>query len=158
MTNKTKNRIITIMIWTSLIIVPSVSLAWWFWDMIWVSGVGVPWTNTTQGDSLIHTIQTAINWVLGMLSFVALVLCLYAGFQMLISWWDSKKYDAWFTILKNAAIWLAIIAVSWLIVSLIFRLINGSIWPNVSDDVDTNELYPTTNQPNVQLIDGPQHN
>jgi hypothetical protein len=158
MTKKFKSWIIAIMLWALLILTPSFIFARGFWDMIWVSGVGVPWTNTTQGDSLIHTIQTAINWVLGMLSFVALVLCLYAGFQMLISWWDSKKYDAWFTILKNAAIWLAIIAVSWLIVSLIFRLINGSIWPNVSDDVDTNELYPTTNQPNVQLIDGPQHN
>lgn len=144
MVNKTKNRIVPIMIWALLIIVPSVSLAWWFWDMFGVSWVWVPWTSEAQEDSLIYTIQTAINWVLGMLSFVALVLCLYAGFKMLISWWDSKKYEAWFTILKNAGIWLVIIWVSWFIVSLIFWFINGSIWPNISEWTNNSEVYPPT--------------
>ena len=157
MTKKIKSFIVAIMFWTLLIMTPSLMFAQntqttnRFWWMNWVSWVGVPWTNTTQGDSLLHTVQTAINWVLGMLSFVALLLCLYAGFQMLISGWDSKKYDAWFTILKNAGIWLAIIAVSWLIVSLIFWVINGSISPNISDDVNTNELHPTSNTTNVQV-------
>lgn len=153
MINRIKNWIVTIIVWVPLIVVPSFSQAMWFWDMFGVSWVGVPWTNAAQEDSLIHTIQTAINWVLGMLSFVALVLCLYAGFQMLISWWDSKKYDAWFTILKNAAIWLAIIAVSWLIVSLIFWIINGSINPNISEEASNNDLYPTNQAPNWWVND-----
>ena len=101
---------------------------WWFWATVWISGIQGPWTEKNQEDSLINTIKTAVNWVLGMLSLVALVLCLYAWFKMLTSWWDSKKYGEWFAILKNAAIWLAVIALSWLIVSLVFWIINWAIW------------------------------
>jgi len=97
-----------------------------FWDMVAVPGIGVIGTEKKQEDSLIHTVRKAINWVLGLLSFICLCLVIYAGFLMLTSGWDSKKYETWFTIIKNAAIWLAIIAVSWLIVSLIFYVINGA--------------------------------
>ena len=86
-------------------------------------------------DSLIRTIQTAINWVLGLLSLVALVLCLWGGFQMMTSGGDSKKYESGLNILKWAAIGLAVIAGSWLIVSLIFYVINGAIgWSQSSLD------------------------
>ena len=77
-------------------------------------------------DKLIHTIKTAINWVLGILSLIALALCLYAGFLMMTSGGDSKKYEKGVGILKWAGIGLAIIALSWLIVSLIFWIIEGS--------------------------------
>ena len=79
-----------------------------------------------QQDNLIQTIKKAINWVLGILSFVALVLCLWGGFQMMTSGWDSKKYEGGLNLLKWAAIGLAVIAVSWLVVSLIFYVINTS--------------------------------
>lgn len=88
---------------------------------------GVRGSDNLQRDSLIKTIQTAINWVLGILSLVALVLCLWGGFLMMTSGGDSKKYEKWVGILKWAGIGLAIIALSWLIVSLIFYVINGSI-------------------------------
>jgi L-cystine uptake protein TcyP (sodium:dicarboxylate symporter family) len=103
-----------------------------FGSMFGVKWVKTLWTQKKQGDSLIHTIQTAINWVLWILATISLCLVLYAGFLMLTSWWDSKKYDSWLSIIKNAAIWLAIIATSWLIVSLIFYLINGSVNPNIN--------------------------
>ena len=112
---------------SSLLILPCTTQGRAFWDMFWVSGVGVPWTSNQQEDNLLHTVRVAINWVLGMLAFAALVLCLYAGFKMMISGGDSKQYTAWFSILKNAGIWLAIIAVSWLIVSLIFYLIKWTV-------------------------------
>jgi len=80
-----------------------------------------------QGDSLINVIKTAINWVLGMLSLIALALCLYAGFLMMTSGGDEKKYQKGVGIMKWAGIGLAVIALSWLIVSLIFWVINGSI-------------------------------
>lgn len=102
--------------------------AWWkFWDMIAVPWVGVYGTQEHQEDSLLHTIRNAINWVLALLSFICLCLVIYAGFLMLTSGWDSKKYETWFTIIKNTAFWLAIIAVSWLIVSLIFYVINTAV-------------------------------
>lgn len=100
---------------------------WWFWAMFGVPWIGVVGTDKNQEDSLIHTIRKAINWVLGLLSFICLCLVIYAGFLMLTSGWDSKKYEKWFWIIKNAWIWLAIIGVSWLIVSLIFYVINGAI-------------------------------
>lgn len=79
-----------------------------------------------RNDNLIQVIRKAINWVLGILSFIALVLCLWGGFQMMTSGGDSKKYESGLNLLKWAAIGLAVIAVSWLIVSLIFYVINGS--------------------------------
>jgi hypothetical protein len=45
---------------------------------------------------------------------------------MMTSGGDSKKYENGLNILKWAAIGLAVIATSWLIVSLIFMVINGS--------------------------------
>ena len=83
-----------------------------------------------QADSLIDTIRVAINRVLWLLSLIALALCLYGGFLMMTSGGDSKKYEKWVGILKWAGIGLAIIALSWLIVSLIFYVINGSIQTN----------------------------
>ena len=102
-----------------------------FWEMPFVKGVKTIWTQEKQEDSLIKTVQTAINRVLWLLAMITLCLIIYAWFLMLTSWWDSKKYDSWLSIIKNAAIWLAIIWVSWLIVSLIFYIINGSTKPNV---------------------------
>ena len=114
-----------------IFVTPSQTSARWFGDMIGVSGVKTIWTTEKQEDSLLFTIQTAINWVLWILATITLCLILYAWFLMLTSWWDSKKYDSWLNIIKNAALWLAIIAVSWLVVSLIFYVINGSVNPNI---------------------------
>ena len=85
-----------------------------------------------QNDSLINVIKTAINWVLWMLSLVALAIALYAWFLMMTSGGDEKKYSKWVGLLKWAGIWLAIIALSWLIVSLIFWIINGAIGNNTT--------------------------
>jgi L-cystine uptake protein TcyP (sodium:dicarboxylate symporter family) len=111
-------------------ILPNSLSAAWFGDTIGVSWIHTIWTEEQQEDSLLRTIQTAINWVLWILATITLMLVLYAGFQMMTSGGDSKKYDAWLSIIKNAAIWLAIIAVSWLIVSAVFRFINGSVTLN----------------------------
>ena len=124
--------IISFIISLWLTIVPSNVNSRWFGDMIGVSGIKTIWTQDKQQDSLLHTVQTAINWVLWILATITLCLVLYAWFLMLTSWWDSKKYDSWLSIIKNAAIWLAIIAVSWLIVSLIFYINNGEVNPNIS--------------------------
>ena len=110
---------------------PNHTLARRFGDMFGVDGVHTIWTTKPQEDALIYSIQTAINWALWLLSAVALCLVMYAWFLMLTSWWDSKKYTKWLNIIKNTAIWLAIIGVSWLIVSLIFYVINGATEPNV---------------------------
>jgi len=53
--------------------------------MVAVPGIGVIGTEKKQEDSLIHTVRKAINWVLGLLSFICLCLVIYAGFLMLTS-------------------------------------------------------------------------
>lgn len=86
----------------------------------------VYWSDKLRNDNLIVVIRRAINWVLGILSFIALALCLWWGFQMMTSGGDSKKYEGGLNLLKWAAIGLAVIAVSWLVVSLVFYVINGA--------------------------------
>ena len=105
----------------------------WFTDWWWFNSQNTAYNANVAGagdltwDALINTIKTAINWVLGILSLIALVLCLWGGFQLMTSGGDQKKYESGLNVLKWAAIGLAIIAASWLIVSLIFFVINGSI-------------------------------
>jgi uncharacterized membrane-anchored protein len=45
---------------------------------------------------------------------------------------DQKKYESGLNLLKWAAIGLAVIAVSWLVVSLVFYVINGAVQENPS--------------------------
>ena len=98
----------------------------WFNQQDTSYNMDVAGADDMREDSLINVIRTAINWVLGILSLIALALCLWGGFQMMTSGWDQKKYEAGINLLKWAAIGLAIIALSWLIVSLIFYVIQGS--------------------------------
>ncbi len=79
--------------------------------------------DTLKGDNLLDTISNAINWLLAMLATIAVVICLYAGFLMVTSAWDEKKYEKWLTILKYAAVGIAIVWLSWLIVSVVFWLL-----------------------------------
>ena len=93
----------------------------------WKNGLNVAAnTNTYDSNGLVPTIKTFINRVLWMLSLIALVICLRGWFQMLTASGDEGKYKKWFTILKQAAIALAVIWLSWLFVTLILYLINNS--------------------------------
>ena len=84
-----------------------------------------PWNHTTlKDDSLIKTIQLFVNRILWLLSLIALVICLRWWFQMLTASWDETKYKKWFTILKQAWLWLVVIWLAWLFVSLMFWIIN----------------------------------
>ena len=107
---------------------------WWDGQNTDYSAGMVAGSSNLQGDSLINVIKTAIKWVLGILSLIALALCLWGGFKMMTSGGDQKKYEEGLNILKWAAIGLAVIAVSWLIVSLIFWIINWAIkWGGINN-------------------------
>ena len=79
------------------------------------------------GSSLLDTARNAINWIMGILATIALVICLYGWFKMITSAGDDNKYKEWGKVLKNAAIGLAIIGLSWMIVSIIFWFI-WTLW------------------------------
>jgi len=128
--NKKLSLIATLLIiwWVSLIWITNAQ-NWWFWDNTLVSGYSVPWAqgswlNSSGTSKLLDVVQTTVNRVLWMLSLIALILCLWGWFQMLTAGSDDWKVKSGTKILKNAALWLAIIWLSWLFVSFIFRIIN----------------------------------
>lgn len=92
---------------------------------IWISTI---WTNSDQWWSLIQVIKNVINWVLGMLALIALVLCLWWWFQIVTAAWDEWKQKKWLSVLKHAAVWLVVIWLSWFVVTIIFRLLRGVTW------------------------------
>ena len=87
----------------------------------WVSGDG----SSTWGG-LIGVVKSFINWMLGLLSLIALVMLLMGGFKMVTAAGDEEKYKGGFTIMKQAWIWLAVIGLSWFVVSIIFWVIGSS--------------------------------
>ena len=96
----------------------------WFWlNNENVSEFNTLWTENTSEDELIDVVKTFINWILGILSLIALIIILYAGFKMVTANWDETKYKDGFKIIQQAAVWLAVIWLSWFIVSMVFRLI-----------------------------------
>ena len=101
-----------------------------FWGKCGVEDIWVIRTNEDPNSGLLDTIKNAINWILWILATVALCICMYWGFKMLTSGWDTKWYNAGWTVLKNAAIWLAIILLSWMIVSVVFRFVGTLSWWN----------------------------
>lgn len=93
-------------------------------DQIWLV-----WTDQWQWDSAVNVVKWFINWTLGILALIALIVLLRWGFQMVTAAWNEDRYGKWRTILKQAAIWLAMIWLARFIVSLIFWLIN-LLWVN----------------------------
>jgi len=94
-----------------------------FGDVTAAWDVGVAWAGTDQGDGLITIIKNLINRILGMLGLISLVILLWGGFQMVTAAGNEEKYKKWFKILQQAAVGLAFIAISWFVVSAIFRLL-----------------------------------
>lgn len=86
--------------------------------------VAVPGGGTGQQDTFVNVVKGAINWILGILALIALIILLYGGFQMVTSAGDEEKYKSGFTILKHAATGLILIGIAWFVVSIIFWLVN----------------------------------
>ena len=76
-----------------------------------------------KSDDFVQVVKNAINWVLGILALIALILLLWGGFQMVTAAGDDKKYEEGFKILKQAAFGLIMIGVAWFVVSIIFYVI-----------------------------------
>ena len=65
-------------------------------------------------------VKLIINRVLWLLALIALIVLIYTGVMMLINARDSKKVEEWYGVVRNVAIALVFIWVSWLVVSFIF--------------------------------------
>jgi len=86
--------------------------------------INVNGTEAGQQEKILDVIKRFVNYVLALLAFIALIMLLYGGFSMITAAGDEAGYKKGFTILKNAALGIAFIAVAWLIVSLIFFVLN----------------------------------
>ena len=109
-----------------------------WWDCH-VEEINTVHTERHPDATLLDVIRNAINRCLGILATVVLCFCIYWWFQMLTSWADSKWYDNWRKVLKNALLWLAIILLAWMIVSVIFWF--------VATLSDANQTQASTQQP-----------
>ena len=89
-----------------------------------VEEVNLIWTDSQQQDAFVNVVKGAVNWILGILALIALIILMYGGFQMVTSAGEEEKYTAWFTILKHAATGLILIGIAWFVVSIIFWLVN----------------------------------
>ena len=130
-----------IVFWASVVSVP-VTQAWVFqWtenpyvlptDNWSVTDLKVIGDGQSTQDWLVAVIKWVVNRALGILAFIALIVLLYGWFLMVTAAWDDGRYDKWFTILKQAAVWLVIIGIARFIVSIVFRLINLTAEPAAS--------------------------
>jgi len=120
-----------------LLLATSFVILWWIslaqrWGVTGVTGVVLPWTTeATEAASdvlVIEIIQSAINRALGLLAFIALIILLYAWFLMLTAAGNEERYNKWRVILKQVALWLLFIGLAWIIVSMIFWIINWITW------------------------------
>jgi len=94
---------------------------------------------TLTGSAFLDTLKNAINWIMWILATIALVMCLYGWFKMVTAAGDEKKYQDGLKVLKYAAIWLAIVWLSWMIVSVIFWFVWTLWWGNQT------QAWQTTN-------------
>jgi len=112
-----------------------------FWQNAYVKEIGVPGTQNADntGASLLTSIKKFINWALGMLATVALVICLYAGFKMMTAGGDDGRFKEGKEMIKKAAIGLIIIGFSRMIVSFIMWIIG-----NLTEDKNGTTISETT--------------
>lgn len=101
------------------------TLGWGFTSQNTAYNPDTLWANSMQNNKLVDMVKSFINWVLGIISVIALIVLLWWGFNMVTAAWDDGKYQKWFKILKQSAMWLVLIWVSWMIISMIFWLLTS---------------------------------
>lgn len=111
--------------WSYNIIAPE-----WWTALSWIAGVGAQIsTHQTAQTKVMDVIKNIINYALWMLALVALVYLIYHGFLIVTAAGDDAQYKKGLWWVKYAAIAIAWIGASWLVVSWIFRIIKLIIWP-----------------------------
>jgi len=86
--------------------------------------IDVPQSAQDADEKILDGVKKVINYILWLLALITLILLIRGWLQMLFAAESDDGYKKWFTILKNAAIALAFIAFSWLLVSLIFYVLD----------------------------------
>ncbi len=79
---------------------------------------------TDQWDGIIGVIKKFINYALWLLALIAFAMLLWGGYKMVMSGGDEEAYKEGLKMLKNAAIGIAFISISWFLVTFIFYVIS----------------------------------
>ncbi len=99
-------------------------------ELLGIVGTNAPISDhLTAQNQTINMIKSIVNYVLSFLALVALIYLIYHGFLILTAAGDDAQYKKGIQSLKYAVIALAGIGASWLIVSMIFRLLTLIIGP-----------------------------
>lgn len=100
---------------------------------VWAAdNIAILWTDEQKEDSLINVVRWWVNRVLWIMWLITLIILIYGWILMVTAGWNDERYTKWFTILKQAALWLILIGTAWFIASIIFWLIVqlwGEAWP-----------------------------
>jgi hypothetical protein len=110
----------------------------------WITNNEDQITSHKEAESqVMQIIKNVINYALWLLSLISLVYLIYHGFLMITAAGDDTQYKKWLKWLKFAAIALAWIWLSWIVISFIFYIIQ---W------LRTDTLNPKTSTQAIQTI------
>lgn len=100
--------------------------SYWFTENLkWIIHLPQKKEYTRSLNYVMAMIQIIINWLLWILAFIALIYMIYCGFLVFSSWSDDKNAAKGKKWISTAAIALAWIWISWLIISVIIRFITN---------------------------------
>lgn len=99
-----------------------------FYDPSRSAGINVGGAGTDQGEGILDIFKNFINYALGFLALIAFAMLIWGGYKMVASGGDEEAYKEGIKVLKNAAIGIAFIAVSWFLVTFIFFAIGAVVW------------------------------
>lgn len=118
--------VLTIMLVAPIMAMPGLALAQSVED--YDQGDVVSDINVNQGSDLLGVVTRIINWVLGILGLVAVIIIIIAGFEWMTAGGDPDKVTNARKRMQQALIGLAIILAAWLIVSFVLNTLVGEIY------------------------------
>ena len=99
----------------------------WFYDPSKTDGINIWGSGTDQWEGILDIFKRFINYALGFLAFIAFAMLIWGGYKMVASGGDEEAYKEGIKILKNAAIGIAFISISWFLVTFIFFAIGAIV-------------------------------
>jgi len=121
---RAKMSIVYAIMWFILMKLAKVIVEWVYWKLECrsetVAGYDIVTTNCiweTQTTQLTSTFMQIINWMNWFIWIITIILIIYAGFMVLISWWDEEKLKKAKNILIYIIIGIFILSINYLILT-----------------------------------------
>ncbi len=93
--------------------------------------INFEWTTVNENlkwnnNSLDIVLQNWLGYLTGLLYFVAIVMMVWGGFNIITAWGEEEKAKKWKTILMQAAAWLIVVFLANSLISWIINLLFAS--------------------------------